>query len=98
MEDHFKNLSKLSRGEHSLEEVRENNMAKVTKKRKIRPFLASAEKGKTAVKVIYRDGGRNESINSSDKRYLLYTLGCFLEDYLSDKVMRKIERKYCPET
>jgi hypothetical protein len=49
---------------------------------------------KTCVKVKYSDRSTNESLASSDARYLLFTLGCFLEDYLSKQVKRKIERKY----
>jgi len=62
--------------------------------RKIDRFLASSVGGKTAVKVIYGDSNHNESVYSNDKAYLLYTLGCFLEDYFSDVMMGKIEKKY----
>lgn len=40
----------------------------------------------------------NESLASTDKRYLLYALGCFLEDELSVNKMNQIERDYCNES
>ena len=34
----------------------------------------------------------NESLNSDDGKYLLYTASCFLEEYLSKEVMKKHEK------
>jgi hypothetical protein len=62
--------------------------------RKIGRMLALDSKGKTAIRVIYRDNTHNESINSSNVKYLMYSLGSFLEDYLAQKTLLKIERKY----
>lgn len=62
--------------------------------RKIDRFLASSPGDKTAVRVVYGDGSHNESLNSNDTVYLLYTLGCFLEDYLSEPTFKRIERRY----
>jgi hypothetical protein len=61
---------------------------------KIDGFLASTEQGKTCVRVVYATGNHNESVASKNKVHLLYALGCFLEEYLSDEKMVKIERKY----
>lgn len=48
---------------------------------------------KTAIVVKeYIDGvweNVNESVDTSDRDYLLYCCTCFLEDYLSDKVLKK---------
>jgi len=49
---------------------------------------------KIAVKVKYGDGTTNETLSSQDVRYLLYATSCFLEDYLSPKVMLRVEREY----
>ena len=62
--------------------------------RKIEGFLASVPGGKTAVRVIYGDGSHNESLNSNNVVYLLYTMGCFLEEDLSETTMKRIERRY----
>ena len=62
--------------------------------RKIKPFLASQPKGKTAVKVIYVDKSHNESLSSKNAGYLLYCLACFLEDFLSEKTLGKKIKKY----
>ena len=49
---------------------------------------------KTAVRVNYGRGFINESLTSNKPRYLLYALGCFLEDYLSDSVLNTRHKKY----
>lgn len=36
----------------------------------------------------------NQSLASSNKAYLIYCAACFLEDYLSLNIMRKLERRY----
>jgi len=65
-----------------------------TVERKIKSLLASQERGKTAVKVVYADGGHNESLNSGNVDYLLYTLTCFLEDFLPEWTFNKKIEKY----
>jgi len=62
--------------------------------RKIDALLASPNCNKTAVRVIYGSGDHNESINSNNRSYLLYCLGCFLEDFLSVDIMNRIEKDY----
>ncbi len=62
--------------------------------RKIKSFLASQKGGKTVVKVVYADGGQNESLASKKVGYLLYTLTCFLEDFLSEETLAKKIEKY----
>ena len=62
--------------------------------RKIDAFLASSERGKTCVRVVYATGGHNESVTSSDRHYLLYALSCFLEDDLSDDVLNRVLKQY----
>ena len=59
-----------------------------------RRFLGSAKWEKLALTVKYTDGTFNETLGSTDAGYLLYTLSCFLEDYLSDETLKRIERKY----
>lgn len=55
-------------------------------------------KEKIAIKVLeYNDGSWenvNESLASQDADYLIYTASCFLEDYLSAEVLKRIEKKY----
>ena len=36
----------------------------------------------------------NESMDSTNPYYLLYTTACFLEDYITRRIMRPIERRY----
>ena len=54
--------------------------------------------GKTTIKVLeYEDSSWtnvNESLASEDINYLIYTASCFLEDYLSQKTMNRIEKDY----
>jgi hypothetical protein len=61
--------------------------------RKLSASLGSCMKEKTACRVKYGDGV-NVSLGSSDKNYLLYTLSCFLEDYLTKTVLNRAERQY----
>jgi len=53
--------------------------------------------GKTAIMVKeYTDNhweNVNESLDSSDRDYLVYCTSCFLEDYLSKKVIRSYGKK-----
>ena len=49
---------------------------------------------RTAIRVKYADCTTNDSLTSNEPRYLLYTLGCFLEDYLSDATVLRIEKNY----
>jgi len=62
--------------------------------RKIKRFLASQERGKTAVKVVYADRGQNESLNSGSVGYLLYCLTCFLESFLLEDTFDRKIKKY----
>jgi len=55
--------------------------------------LASKNADKLSVRVVYPDG-ENETIKSVDKNYLLYATSCFLEDYLSDEIMKRFEKSY----
>lgn len=66
-------------------------------KRKISRWLASCEGVKTCVRVNYGNGYYNESLPSKDESYLLYCAGCFLEDFLSENMLKKIEKKYGQE-
>ena len=58
-------------------------------------------KEKTAIVIKRYDGSswvdENETLDSRDPKYLVYTTACFLEEYLSNKVMRRILRGYSPE-
>lgn len=46
--------------------------------------------------IMVREDGEivNETLKTNDYRYLLYTTGCFLEDFLSEPMMKNIEGKY----
>ena len=63
-----------------------------------RRLLGSWRDYKTCVRIKEWDNGRwevvNESLASTDANYLIYTMACFLEDYLSEKVMNRVERVY----
>lgn len=63
-----------------------------------RLLLATKLKEKTTIKVLeYEDGSWtnvNETIASLNRNYLLWATACFLEDYLSKKVLRRIEKTY----
>jgi hypothetical protein len=48
-------------------------------------------KEKHAVRVNY-DDGINVSLSSTDPKYLIYAMSCFLEDHLSDSVLRRTEK------
>lgn len=58
---------------------------------------ASQEGAKTYVKVRYSDGDYNQSSTSNDPHYLLFTLACFLEDYLKPELLVKKYKKYKQE-
>ena len=53
---------------------------------------------KTAVRVVDVQGHHTETLNESlpsrNAPYLLFTLACFLEDFLSKPVFNKYERAY----
>jgi hypothetical protein len=59
-----------------------------------RRLQARGVKEKTAIVVKEGSDTVNESLKSTDARYLLYVAGCFLEEYLSSGVMRRIVRQY----
>ena len=40
----------------------------------------------------------NESLSSNDSKYLLYTLVCFLEDFLSEQTLLNMLKKHGPKT
>jgi hypothetical protein len=56
-------------------------------------FPSKELREKTAVVVKEHNGSHfeniNESVASNDPKYLLHTLSCFLEDYLSPSVLKK---------
>ena len=55
-----------------------------------RRILASPRETKTHLYVDYRQtGGFHNDGVYSNPRELLYILGCFLEDYLSDKLQKR---------
>ena len=62
--------------------------------RKLRGY---AKDEKIAILVKDEDGIANETLKSNDPKYLLYATGCFLEDYLSEMTMKRIEHDYKPE-
>ena len=51
-------------------------------------------KEKICVRVKYDVGYINETLNSNNVNYLLWTTMCFLEDYLSKDYIRDINKKY----
>jgi hypothetical protein len=53
--------------------------------------LSSTLKEKHAVRVNY-DDGINVSLSSTDPKYLIYVMSCFLEDHLSEIVLRRTEK------
>ena len=59
-----------------------------------RTFPRLELKEKTAIVIKSGKDTINESLDSDSTNYLLYCAGCFLEDYLSAVVMKKIEKKY----
>ena len=59
-----------------------------------RRYLVPTFSTKTAVRVKYGDGYYNETVNSQDPQYLLHALTCFLEEFLTQKSFKNLERKY----
>jgi len=61
-------------------------------------FLCTGLKEKTSIAVkeyIHSSFENiNESLPSFNKEYLLYISSCFLEDFLSDKVLVKTEKRW----
>ena len=51
-------------------------------------------KEKTTIKVKYSKDTTNTTIPSLDTNYLLYAVGCFLEDYLSGSTLLRLQRNY----
>jgi len=47
---------------------------------------------KLAIKVKYGKDSSNETVQSQDVSYLLWATSCFLEDYLTKKVLRRFEK------
>jgi len=62
-----------------------------------RTLLASSEGVKTSIVVRYDENITNETLASTDPAYLLYTLSCFLEDFLPNRFLRAKEKRYCRE-
>lgn len=54
-----------------------------------RRLLASANKEKLAIRVKEGNYTANETLASTDSKYLLYSLSCFLEDYLSKESLKR---------
>ncbi len=62
---------------------------------RLRGLLSRLEvKEKVSILVKYGDGGFNETIASSNANYLLYTVACFIEDYVSPEVVKNMYKKY----
>ena len=55
---------------------------------------ARAIKEKLAIRVKYTKDTDNETIPSQNAPYLLYSASCFLEDFLSKKVLKRIRKQY----
>lgn len=53
-----------------------------------------AMKEKTKIVVKYGKTTSNETIASTDKKYLLYAAGCFLEDYMTKDMQKTIRDRY----
>ena len=58
-----------------------------------RRFHVPRLKEKMAIRVKYMDS-TNESLSSDNSNYLLYTLACFLKDYLSKEMLEIKYKKY----
>lgn len=59
-----------------------------------RRLLRTAIREKTSITVNYSKDSSNESLDSLDANYLLYTLSCFLEDYLKWDYQKLLFKKY----
>ena len=59
-----------------------------------RLLLRTKLKEKTSIVVKYGKDTSNETVASFDVKYLLYATSCFLEDYLSKVVLKRVEKKY----
>ena len=62
--------------------------------KKMMTSLGTSLKDKTAARVKYDKEYHNESLASKNTSYLLYTLSCFLEDYLSQDTLNNKEKLY----
>ena len=58
-----------------------------------RKLAATAKTTPTSVRVVYLDGD-NETIESTDYKYLLYSTACFLEDFFTEKQGAMLQKKY----
>lgn len=58
----------------------------------------ASKKESWGILVVYPDGGKNQTLYSTDKNYLLFAAACFLEDYISKATLRRIERDYLLST
>lgn len=78
--------------------IRKRNSASVILNAIERYLQPHAKKEKIAIKVLEYNGtiweNVNESLASQDANYLLYVTSCFLEDYLSHEVLRRVEKLY----
>jgi hypothetical protein len=77
--------------------LRKRNSAGVVYYALERHLRGYAKEEKVAIVVKDMDGIANETIKSNDPKYLLYTAGCFLEDFLSEMTMKRIENGYATE-
>jgi hypothetical protein len=58
-----------------------------------RQVVKAVAKEKTCVVVNYGKD-TNETLESKDSNYLIYTTVCFLEDYLSYEIIKRYENLY----
>lgn len=59
-----------------------------------RRLSGSRKTEKLAIRIKVGRDTTNESLSSSSREYLLYTLGCFLEEHLSKLTLKRIKKKY----
>ena len=59
-----------------------------------RRLLRLANKEKLAIRVKYTKDTDNETISSQNASYLLYATSCFLDDFLSKEVLKRIRKQY----
>ncbi len=64
------------------------------KHRKVRSTSCLQIKQKTAFGLREHGEYVNETIPTSNLAYLLYCMGCFLEDYIPEKTLKRIEKQY----
>lgn len=61
---------------------------------KVSNYLCLYPDKKTAIIVKYDKGYLNETLNSNNINYLMWTTICFLEDYLSKVSFNNLSKKY----